>query len=50
MPLREVRSEVVGLKLLDSPDNILERHQSDGPWIAVRFIFQKKLISSIRTS
>ena len=46
MPLREVdRSRWV--KIVDSPDNILERQQSDGPWIAVRFIFQKKLISSI---
>ena len=46
MPLREVdRSRWV--KLVSSPDNLLERDQVDGPWIAVRFIFQKKLISSI---
>src|SRR5210317_949605 len=41
MPLREVdRSRWV--KLVSSPDNLLERDQVDGPWIAVRFIFQKK--------
>ncbi len=48
MPLREVdRSRWV--KIVDSPDNILERQQTDGPWIAVRFIFQKKLIGCIET-
>ena len=46
IPLREVdRSRWI--KIVDSLDNILERQQSDGPWIAIRFIFQKKLISSI---
>ena len=48
MPLREVdRSRWV--KIVDSPDNILERNQTDGPWLAVRFIFQKKLIGAIET-
>ena len=46
MPLREVdRSRWV--KVVDSPNYLLERDQSEGPWIAVRFIFQKKLIGSI---
>lgn len=48
MPLREVdRSRWV--RVVDSPDTLLERHQSEGPWIAVRFIFQKKLIGNIET-
>jgi hypothetical protein len=48
MPLREVdRSRWV--RLVSSPDNLLEREQTEGPWIGVRFIFQKKLIGSIDT-
>jgi hypothetical protein len=48
MPLRDVdRSRWI--KIVSSPDNLLEREQSEGPWIAVRFIFQKKLIGSIDT-
>ena len=48
MPLREV-DQSRWIKVVGSPDNLLEREQSEGPWIAIRFIFQKKLISSIDT-
>ena len=48
MPLREIdRSRWV--KVVDSPDYLLERDQSEGPWIGIRFIFQKKLIGCIDT-
>ena len=48
MPLRQVdRSRWV--RVTDSPNYILERQQIEGPWIAVRFIFQKKLINCIET-
>ena len=46
MPLRQVdRSRWV--KIVDYPTDMLYETSDKGPWIAVRFIFQKKLISSI---
>ena len=46
LPLRSIdRSRWV--KIVDYPGNLVYESSNKGPWIAVRFIFQKKLISQI---
>ena len=46
LPIRQLdRSRWV--KVTDYPGNNVHRAEDKGPWIAVRFVFQKKLISEI---
>ena len=46
LPLRQVdRSRWI--KVVDTPGHITSDPSNTGPWIAIRFIFQKKLIGSI---
>jgi hypothetical protein len=46
LPLRQI-DRTRWIKIVEAPDFLLERDQHEGPWIGIRFIFQKKLINSI---